>query len=72
MLETILMVDASTYTTPITTAYSIVEKIVTKEPKAPTVLSKEKQTKFDKMSKEDFYKDDPNADMWDKDWINKK
>ncbi len=72
MLEAIIMADASVYATPITTAYSIVEKIVTKEPKAPTVLSKEKQTKFDKMSKEDWIKDDPHADMWDKDWINKK
>ena len=72
MLEAIIMADASVYTTPITAAYSIVESIVTKEPKAPAVLSKEKLEKFDKMAKEDFYKDDPHADMWDKNWINKK
>jgi len=69
MLDAIIMADASAYTTPITAAYSIVEKIVTKEPKVPQVLSKEKKAKFDKMAKEDFYKDDPHADMWDKNWI---
>jgi hypothetical protein len=71
MLDAIIMADASVYTTPITAAYTIIEKIVTKEPKAPAVISKEKQAKFDKMAKEDFYKDDPQADMWDKDWISK-
>lgn len=69
MLDVIIMADASAYTTPITAVYSIVEKVVTKEPKIPNILSKEKQAKFDKMAKEDFYKDDPHADMWDKNWV---
>jgi hypothetical protein len=69
MLDVIIMADASAYTTPITAAYSIIEKVVTKEPKAPPVLSKEKKAKFDKMAKEDWIKDDPYADMWDKNWI---
>ena len=72
MLEAIIMADASVYTTPITATYTIIEKIVTKEPKAPAVLSKEKLEKFDKMAKEDFYKDDPHADMRDKNWFYKK
>jgi hypothetical protein len=69
MLDAIIMADASAYTTPITAAYSIVEKVITKEPKAPQVLSKEKIAKFDKMAKEDWIKDDPHADMWDKNWV---
>jgi hypothetical protein len=69
MLDVIIMADASAYTTPITAAYSIVEKVITKEPKAPQVLSKEKIAKFDKMAKEDWIKDDPHADMWDKNWV---
>ena len=69
MLDAIIMADASAYTTPITAAYSIVEKVIAKEPKAPQVLSKEKKAKFDKMAKEDWIKDDPHADMWDKNWI---
>lgn len=69
MLDVIIMADASAYTTPITAAYSLIEKAVTKEPKIPSVLPKEKQAKFDKMSKEDWIKDDPYADMWDKNWV---
>ena len=69
MLDAIIMADASAYTTPITAAYSIVEKVIAKEPKAPQVLSKEKKAKFDKMAKEDWIKDDPHADMWDKNWV---
>jgi len=70
MLETILMVDASAYTTPITMTYTVIEKVISKEPpKAPLVISKEKKAKFDKMAKEDWIKDDPHADMWDKNWI---
>ena len=69
MLDAIIMADASAYTTPITAAYSIVEKVIAKEPKAPQVLSKEKKAKFDKMAKEDWIKDDPHADMWNINWI---
>jgi hypothetical protein len=46
--------------------------VVQRPEKYPSVLPKEKQEKIDKMSKEDFYKDDPHKDMWDKNWINKK
>ena len=70
MLETILLADASSYTSPITMTYTVIEKVVGKEPKKTVlVLSKEKQAKFDKMAKEDWIKDDPHADMWDPNWI---
>ena len=47
--------------------------IVTKEkdgiaPQLPQTIIE----KFKKWEKEDFYKDDPYRDMWDKDWIKKK
>ena len=72
MFDVILMADASDYTSPVTMTYTVIEKAVGKEPKKPlSVLSKEKQDKFDKMVKEDWIKDDPHADMWDKDWISK-
>ena len=72
MFDVILMADASSYTSPITMTYTVIEKAVGKEPKKTlSVLSKEKQAKFDKMAKEDWIKDDPHADMWDKDWISK-
>ena len=57
---------------PLTTAYSVIEYVVQRPEKYPSVLPKEKQEKIDKMAKEDFYKDDPHKDMWDKNWINKK
>lgn len=57
---------------PLTTAYSVIEYVVQRPEKYPSVLPKEKQEKIDKMAKEDFYKDDPYKDMWDKNWINKK
>jgi hypothetical protein len=70
MLELLLMADATDYTSPITMTYTVIEKAVGKEPKKPpSVLSKEKQAKFDKMAKEDWIKDDPHADMWDTNWI---
>lgn len=69
MLETILMVDIGSYATPITMTYTVIEKVIGEEPpKAPLTISKQKKEKFDKMSKEDFYKNDPYADMWDKNW----
>ena len=40
-----------------------------KDTKPPPVLTKEKITKFEKMSKEDWVKDDPHADMWDRNWV---
>lgn len=70
MLDVIIMADASAYTTPITMTYTVIEKAFGKEPpKPPSALSKEKQAKFDKMAKEDWIKDDPHADMWDKNWV---
>lgn len=66
-----MLLDNITINT-ITTAYSVIEYVVQKPEKYPSELPKAKQDKFDKMSKEDFYKDDPHKDMWDKNWINKK
>jgi hypothetical protein len=58
---------------PITAVYSAGEWIVDKltdKPK-PSLLTPERQAKFDRWSKEDWIKDDPYACMWDKDWITK-
>lgn len=69
MLETILVADIGAYATPITMTYTVIEKVIAEEPpKAPLTISKQKKEKFDKMSKEDFHKDDPYDDMWDKNW----
>jgi hypothetical protein len=57
---------------PFTATYSVIEYVAKKQEKYPSALSKAKQEKFDKMFKEDFFKDDPHRDMWDKNWINKK
>jgi hypothetical protein len=67
----ILLADASDITSPITMTYTVIEKVVGKEKKYPSALSKEKQEKFDKMAKEDWIKDDPHSDMWDKNWVSK-
>jgi len=57
---------------PITSTYSVIEYVVQKPEKYPSALPKAKQEKFNKIGKEDFFKDDPHKDMWDKNWINKK
>lgn len=70
MLEAILVADISSYISPITTTYSVIEKIVSKEPpKAPLEIPKNKKEMFDMWAKEDFYKNDPYADMWNENWI---
>ena len=62
--------DATDLTSPITMGYTVIEKAVGKQPpKPPSVLSKETQAKFDKWSKDDWIKDDPHSDMWDKNWV---
>jgi hypothetical protein len=62
------------YINPISVAVSVADKVTgyieeKNKPKSKPILSKEKQDKFDKMSKEDWIKDDPYKEMWDKDWI---
>ena len=58
---------------PITAAASSVEYVVTKfnSPAPKSMLTLDKQKKFEEMLKQDFYKDDPNRCMWDKNWITK-
>ena len=56
---------------PITSAISVIEYVIPKEQDIPSVLSIEKIKKFQKMRKEDFYKDDTYRCMWDKNWITK-
>ena len=65
------------YINPISIAVSVADKITNhyeekNKPKSKPILSKEKQDKFDKMAKEDWLKDDPYKDMWDKNWIKKE
>lgn len=64
------------YLNPISVAVSVADKVTgyieeKNKPKPKPILPKEKQDKFDKMSKEDFYEDDLYQEMWDKDWIRK-
>ena len=64
------------YINPISIAVTVADKVTNhyeekNKPKSKPILSKEKQDKFDKMSKEDWLKDDPYKEMWDKDWIRK-
>lgn len=64
------------YINPISIAVTVADKVThhyeeKNKPKLKPVLSKDKQDKFDKMSKDDWLKDDPYKDMWDKDWIKK-
>lgn len=57
---------------PVTAVYSVIEYVVGKYQKPPSVLSADKQKKFEEMLKQDFFKDDPYRSMWDPNWINKK
>ena len=64
------------YINPISIAVTVADKVTNhyeekNKPKPKPILSKEKQDKFDKMAKEDWLKDDPYKNMWDKDWIRK-
>ncbi len=61
---------------PISIAVSVAEKVSNhveekNQPKAKTALPQEKIDKFEVMAKEDFIKDDPYKDMWNRDWIRK-
>ena len=64
------------YLNPISVVVTVADKVTNhieekNKPKPKPILSKEKQDKFDKWEKEDWYKDDPYKEMWDKDWIRK-
>lgn len=64
------------YLNPISVAVSVADKVTgyieeKNKPKPKQILSQEKIDKFKKCEKEDFYKDDPYKEMWDKDWIRK-
>ena len=56
---------------PVTATASVIERVVDKPYKVPSVLSPDKQKKFEEMLKQDFYNDDPYKEMWDKNWIKK-
>lgn len=56
---------------PITSVYNAVEYVVKKQDKPKEILPPEVRQKFDRWKREDFYKDDPYKEMWDKNWINK-
>jgi len=55
--------------TAITTAYNAVEYVIQREDKPKDILPLEVRQKFDRWKREDFYKDDPYKEMWDKKWI---
>jgi hypothetical protein len=57
--------------TTITSVYNAVEYVVKKQDKPKEILPPEVRQKFDRWKREDFYKDDPYKEMWDKNWINK-
>lgn len=64
------------YINPLSVATTVAEKItnyVEEKNKPIPVLpvAKEKLDKFKQWEKEDFVKNDPYKDMWDKDWIRK-
>ena len=58
---------------PITVTFKAAEYVQVKffPSKYPSALPLDKQKKFEDMMKQDFYKDDPHADMWDPNWIKK-
>jgi hypothetical protein len=65
------------YLNPISVVVTVADKVTShyeekNKPKPKLILSKEKQDKFDKMSKEDWLKDDPHKNMWDPNWIKKE
>ena len=64
------------YLNPISVVVTATDKITNyveekNKPKAKSILAQEKLDKFKKWEKEDWYKDDPYKEMWDKDWIRK-
>ena len=66
--------DAIDTLNPITATAKAVEYVQVKysPKKYPSVLSPDKQKKFEEMMKQDFYKDDPYKAMWDSNWIYRK
>lgn len=66
----------SDYLNPISAVVSVADKVTgyieeKNKSKSKMILSQEKMNKFKEWEKEDFYKDDPYKEMWDKDWIRK-
>jgi len=57
--------------TAITSVYNAVEYVVQKQDKPKDILPLEVRQKFDRWKREDFIKDDPYKEMWDKNWIKK-
>jgi hypothetical protein len=65
------------YLNPLSLAVSIADGVSnhieeSSKQKPKPVISQEKLDMFKKWEKEDWLKDDPYRDMWDKDWIKKK
>jgi hypothetical protein len=61
---------------PLSVAVSVADKVTgyieeKNKPKPKPMFTQEKADRFDSWRKEDFIKDDPYKDMWDKDWIRK-
>ena len=67
----IMIADNNFNPSPFTTAYSVVEYVIKKEHRHKVDVSEETLEKFKRWAQEDFYKDDPYKEMWDKDWIRK-
>jgi hypothetical protein len=67
----------ASYINPISVIVTVADEVTNhyeekNKSKPKLILSKEKQDKFDRMAKEDWLKDDPYKNMWDKDWIKKE
>jgi hypothetical protein len=50
---------------------TVIEYVARGQSKPKDILPPEVRNKFDKWNREDFIKDDPYKEMWDKNWINK-
>jgi hypothetical protein len=48
---------------------TVIEYVVKGQSKPKDILPPEVRNKFDKWNREDFIKDDPYKEMWDKNWI---
>lgn len=64
------------YINPLTVVVKVADKVTTyveekNKPIPVSPVAKEKLDKFKQWEKEDFVKNDPYKDMWDKDWIRK-
>jgi hypothetical protein len=69
----VLAADTTVNPSPLTAAYTAGEWALDKLKDKPknTFHSPERQARFDRWAKEDWIKDDPNACMWDRNWIYK-